>query len=189
MRLFIALPLSVEVEQSLGNIIKDLTSYGGKIKWVEPRNIHLTVKFLGETKESQIEPIKNEIKSIGAKYQAMSSDIINIGAFPNLQKPQVIWVGMREVPRELMPLVADVENATHRLGWEKERRPFKPHFTLGRVKDDRDLQKLTDALPRYFFPAIPFSMQRLTLFQSILTPQGPRYTSLLDIPLTERFSG
>lgn len=183
MRLFIALPLEAEVERKLGNIINDLRGQDGKIKWVNAKNIHLTLKFLGDTNPNEVDSIKTELQRLAKPYSKFTGNIIKLGAFPNLNRPRVIWAGMDSVPEKMISLAKEIDQAMHTLGWDLEARPFKPHFTLGRVKDSRGLEQLTDYMKQYRFEPIPFCFDKLVLFQSTLTPRGPIYKSLLDISL------
>ena len=143
MRLFIATPISPEVENELAQIISSLKNAGGPVKWVEPQNIHLTLKFLGDTDEKLIPQIKNIIDNIASHYEAVTTVLNFLGAFPNLSRPRVYWIDLKGGDY-LGQIAAEFDDAVHVLGFEKENRPFKSHLTLGRVKFPENLQKLNE---------------------------------------------
>jgi 2'-5' RNA ligase len=93
LRLFIALPLPHEVEIELDRLLTVLRPKGPEVKWVPPNNIHLTVKFLGDTEEKLVDKIKVALDEVAAGYQPFDTTIDQIGGFPNLNRPRVIWIG------------------------------------------------------------------------------------------------
>lgn len=183
MRLFIALPLETGVEEQLGNTISLMKQKGGSVKWVAPQNIHLTVKFLGDTEESLVDRIKEQIDTAASDYEPVRSRIDRVGAFPNLRRPRVIWAGLAEGIEALAQIAADIDGRMHSLGWEKETRRFKPHLTLGRVRDSRDLENLAAFIKDYEMAELPFTFDRLVLFKSTLMPRGPIYDRLYETVL------
>lgn len=183
MRLFIAIPLNEAVEQALGRIILVFRQAGGKIKWVEPKNVHLTLKFLGETDEKLIEPIKTAITKISKEYFSVSGFINQVGAFPNPNRPKVIWAGMKEDIPALAAMASDIEDEMYRLGFEKEERSFKSHLTLGRVKDSQQLGKIPSILKGFEITPVKAVYDRVVLFKSTLTPAGPIYEPVFEAVL------
>ncbi len=190
LRLFIALPLTNAVESKLGDIIADLSKQTRDVKWVASKNIHLTVKFLGDTDEALVPSIIAATDQIAGKYQSMSSTIDSIGAFPNLNRPRVIWAGGHRPLDTAARIAGDVDIAMHKLRFEREKRPFKPHLTLGRVRQGRRVEGLASLFESYRFDPIPLRLDRLVLFKSTLTPQGAIYDRLHESMLgSERFEG
>ena len=190
LRLFIALPLPSEVEQKLGQIVEELRPHGGNVKWAKPGNIHLTVKFLGDTDENLVSKISQAIDGVATRSSAASAVIDTLGGFPNLKRPRVIWAGASEGIESAGKIAREVDLAMRQLRFEKEKRPFKAHLTLGRVRQGRSVDELTGVLQRYRLEPIPLLLDRLTLFKSTLTPTGPIYDILHEAPLgRERFEG
>lgn len=186
MRLFIALPLSKDVEQFLNNIILDLKQKRGKIKWVDSKNIHLTLKFLGETNENKIDSIINAIKNTASKYSSVNCTINKVNAFPNIKRPKVVWAGLEDQNNSLDKLESiaiDIDNEMSQLRFEKENKKFKSHLTLGRVKDDKDLHELTKYLESYQIQPMAVLFDKVVLFKSTLTPDGPIYERLYEADL------
>ncbi len=178
MRLFIATPLSRQVETELANIIYQLKNAAGNVKWVKPENIHLTIKFLGETDESLVERLSELIEETSRETKISKFTISKLGGFPNLIRPRALWAGLDGDHSELERLASRVDERVHKLGYEKETRKFRPHLTLGRVKKPQALPQLSHFIENYKIATMPFEIDRLTLFKSTLTPQGPIYERL-----------
>jgi 2'-5' RNA ligase len=183
MRLFIAMPLPEKIEELLAEIIFDLKQIRSKVKWVTPKNIHLTLKFLGDTDEKKIPEIIEAIKKIGSDYKMVISEINKLGAFPNLRRPRVIWAGLDGSIDILAEIAGKIENEMEKAGFEKENRPFKSHLTLGRVKDNFGIADLTQAIEKYDFAPEQVVFDRIVLFKSTLTRQGPIYERLFETEL------
>ncbi|HHI02531.1 MAG TPA: RNA 2',3'-cyclic phosphodiesterase, partial [candidate division Zixibacteria bacterium] len=178
--------LSDDVEQFLGGIILDLKQKRGRVKWVASKNIHLTMKFLGETDENKVEAIIESIKSVAAKHKSVECTIDRIGGFPNLRRPRVIWAGIEKKEdniNRLEAIASDIEEEMTPLGFEKESRKFKSHLTLGRVKDNRNLYELTKYLENYRLEPKEILFDKIVLFKSTLTPDGPIYRRLCEAEL------
>lgn len=178
MRLFIATPISSEIEKELSRIISALKSVGGPVKWVAPTNIHLTLKFLGETDKKLVPEINGIIDEIAAKHSAISSGLANLGAFPNYHRPRVFWVGLERGTEELSEVAFELDRALHNLGFAEENRPFKGHLTLGRVKFPNGLEKLSETIKSFNVEKKPLIFDKLILFKSNLTPRGSIYEIL-----------
>ncbi len=190
LRLFIALPLPDAVESKLSDIIVDLSKQSRDVKWVASKNIHLTVKFLGDTEEGLVPSIINAIDQVAAGYQSFATSIDAIGAFPNLNRPRVIWAEGSAPSEIAVRLARDVDLAMCKLRFEKEKRPFKPHLTLGRVRQGRRADGLARFVESYRVESIPLTLDRLVLFKSALTPHGAIYDRLHESILgAERFEG
>jgi 2'-5' RNA ligase len=183
MRLFIALPLPKPAEEELGRIITLLEQKGGRVKWVDPKNIHLTARFLGDTEERLVDDLSSLIDNVAGQFNPVASAINQLGAFPNLRRPRVIWVSLQENIEVLAKIAGQVELAVRELRFKKEPRQFKPHLTLGRVKDTSSLENLTSYIQDFTLQEIPVTFDRLTLFKSTLTPQGPIYDRLHEAML------
>ena len=155
-----------------------------KIKWVDPHNVHLTLKFLGDTDEGLIDDIKQNLENITQAFPPTRLEMKSMGVFPGVHRPRVLWLGLEHDP-VVWQLTAAIEEAMTSLGFEPEEREFKPHITLGRIKFLRDRKALQHLLDRYndhFFQDIP--VDEVVLYESQLQPSGPIYTPLGRFPLT-----
>ncbi len=183
MRLFIAAKITPEIETQLAEFLDGFMKSPARVKWVEPRNTHLTLKFLGETDEQILNDLKAAIADASADFGQIETHLKGCGAFPNLHAPRVYWVGIVDPNKKLAQLAARIDQEVHHLGFERERRAFSPHLTLGRVKDQRQLGALNEAFGTADFPSTPLSIDSIYLIRSHLKPSGPVYQELAEFSL------
>ena len=187
MRAFIAIKLSAEVESFLSRIQERLKASRADVKWVEPQNIHLTLKFLGERDNKQIEAVKAVIDETAAKFKEYALQPSSIGAFPNIRHPNVIWVGADKGCPETAQLAEDIEDGICRIGIPKEKKPFACHITLGRSRTPKNIQRLVeqlDLLGKGLPESAPIlKVDKITLFKSTLTSKGALYEVLHETNL------
>ena len=146
-----------------------------KIKWVNIKNIHITLKFFGETPEDQIPEIVEKLKSIAANHPHFKLNIKDIGIFGSSYKPRVIWFGIEENER-LIKLVKDVLSGMDDIGFKQDRQNFVPHLTIGRIKFIDDKNRFQQVIDKY--KSTEIQKQEVTgfnLYESILKQEGPEY--------------
>ena len=189
-RLFIALELPSHLRRRLEQVIDELRRCDDRaVKWVAPDNMHLTLKFLGETPVEQIEEIKSAVGKVMTHDSAGAFKLQStaLGAFPNLNRPRVFWASCVSDAgdlRRLERLAGAIDDSLGELGFDKEERAFKAHLTLGRVRRPRpgakapDLGALIERLKNYKYESLDFEINKLSLFESQLTREGPIYTAL-----------
>lgn len=184
MRTFIAIELPHHIADALGKLQEILRFPKLNIRWVRPESIHLTLKFLGDITPEAVGPISRTLSESARNYSPLSLSAKGSGAFPGIKNPRVIWVGLTgEVPR-LKLLQQTLEENLAALGIEKEKRSFKGHLTLGRIKGPVDPIKLNAALNKAMdFRTEPFLADRIILFRSDLRPTGPVYTKIASAAL------
>jgi 2'-5' RNA ligase len=184
MRCFIAIDMSQEIKSPISDIIREISSADG-IKWVPECNMHLTLKFLGEVKDSIVSDIGNRLQAVAARHNPFSTGIRGAGAFPNLKRPNVLWVGF-DKSEPLKALFHDIEVELAELGIEKEGRPFSPHLTIGRGRDLRGIEPALRELSTYkdtFFGTI--EVNEILLMKSVLKPSGAEYSKVMTFRLNE----
>lgn len=178
-RTFIAIELPKEVKDFLKKIADDLKSVGADVSWVKPQGMHLTLKFLGSVKREVIPRIEQAVSPIFARQSICEFQISNLGAFPNLMRPRVIWAGLKDRTHSLAPLATELEDRLESLGFAKEKRSFNPHLTLGRVRSSNRLKDLAEATRLKMDLVGPiFTADCAVLFQSVLKPSGAEYHQL-----------
>jgi 2'-5' RNA ligase len=184
-RTFIALETSSEIKDRLRGFVVRLKRTNADVKWVEPPGMHLTLKFLGETTPGFLEGVEAGLAAAAGRGRRFALEVVGTGAFPpHSRVPRVLWVGVRADPA-LAELQTDVEAEMEKLGFPPEGRPFSPHLTLGRVKGPAGLARAMAELE--IEKAASFgkmTVERLTLFQSTLRPQGAEYSILRELPLS-----
>jgi len=188
-RAFIAIDLSPEIRRRLESVIQQLQQRlgGVPVRWVAAKNIHVTMKFLGDVSLSNLEMLKKILQSEASSHSPFDISVGDLGAYPSIYRPRVIWAGV-EAPQELKTLQRCIEAETARLGYAPEDRPFSPHLTLGRVarhSTSQDARRISEVLGTYkvgFLGAV--RVQAVHLYRSDLQPGGAVYTQLFTAPLS-----
>ncbi|MEE8359156.1 MAG: RNA 2',3'-cyclic phosphodiesterase [Candidatus Hydrothermarchaeales archaeon] len=180
MRSFIA----IEMESEAINSIRDqLRSANADIKFVEPGNLHLTLKFLGEIKDDLVDDIHNRMEESFKDFSRFEVQLRGVGVFPSLRYIKVVWVGIEENKEKLAKMQESLEDNISNLGFKKEGR-FKPHLTIGRVKSPRNKDKLAEIITTMKDKEVDkIKVDRVILKKSVLTPKGPIYTTLREVML------
>jgi 2'-5' RNA ligase len=182
-RAFIAVDLSPEVLGRLEYLSGQLKGRmpGSAVRWVPARNIHLTLKFLGDVSVSNLDMLYKVLEVEASKIPEFEIRVAGLGAFPSTNRPRVIWVGI-EAPAELSVLQRGIESETSRLGYTGEERGYSPHLTLGRVLRNvtaPELRQVSDALVEAKVGLLGVSLIKgVYLYRSELNPQGSIYTKL-----------
>lgn len=176
-RAFVAIELPDDVRHALvetrSGIAEGLRK--GSVRWVEPQNIHLTLRFLGNMALEKLPVFTVRMDEIIGKHQAFDLQLGGVGCFPNAGRPRILWVGVDGAEDRLKSLQANVEDLVVDSGWKRENRRFHPHLTLGRVKDSREVAGKGIQWGKIIqHGVIPVSA--IHLIESTLTPSGARYT-------------
>lgn len=182
-RAFLAINLDPQVLERIYDAIDDLKTRIPAIRWVSKANLHLTVKFLGNVEEAQIEPIGAALAAALRPFPRFAINAKGLGVFPDLRRPKILWVGL--TGNKLAQLAATVESALLPLGFALEKRSFTPHLTIGRWRQfDRlplTLKQELEHWRRYEFGGS--TVDQVILFQSVLNPEGAVYTRLQTVAL------
>jgi len=188
MRTFIAIELPQKIIGTLSALQNQLKNTQADVKWVAPENIHLTLKFLGEVDEKKIEKIIQALEETAKDNQPFSIRLCALGAFPKINFPRVIWVGIDAGDEETKNIAFVLEEKLQKLGIPKEKRPFSSHITIGRVRSGINREKLVKELDilqgkGLLQENLEFLATKITLFKSTLTPKGPVYEILKEASL------
>jgi 2'-5' RNA ligase len=178
-RSFLAIELPEALQETVAENIREMTQFPSKIKWVSPRQAHLTLKFFGSITSETIEDISQALSPVISGYPRFHITLKGLGAFPNLFRPRVIWLSLGGETQVLSGLHQAIGGALVPLGIPKESRSFQGHLTLGRNKDNQVNQELYQHLSRWAKKETPaFEVEELVLFRSDLKPAGPEYSRL-----------
>ena len=188
LRTFIALPLPEEWIRQLAETIAMLSRpMPAGVRWVSPDGIHLTLTFLGPTDSRIVPRILDAVAENFAEASPPVLALSSLGTFPSGRNPKVIWAGVSGGSESLDDLHRRAEQSVSGLGWSADGRPFRPHLTLGRVRDrvtPRQRQAISDAVTRARLPAIrSWRPDTVRLYRSVLTPRGARYSSLGEVQI------
>jgi 2'-5' RNA ligase len=180
-RAFIAVELPWELKQELAALEIQLKKNSPPVvKWVDPESIHITLKFLGETSDAVIDELLLAMGESVAGVSPFKLEVGKIGAFPAVDRPQVIWVGISGDMEKLAQLQKNLEQNTEQLGFKRESRPFSPHLTLGRVREGarvKEIQRIGKLLNETPFTAKHnIGAHEINLLKSQLTRAGAIHT-------------
>lgn len=182
-RTFIAIELPDGVKSQIDTLETQLKKAKADLTWVCPRNIHLTLKFLGDTPEGRLADVREGIREAVASLPSFGVTLGTIGAFPSLDRPRVIWVDVQDGREDLIALQNRVEKALLQRRFVREERPYSPHLTIGRVRTPQGVGALVNQIRQSPFQAAPIRVSRVVIVKSELRQQGPLYTVLDHVPL------
>lgn len=188
LRVFIAVEIPPSIRQAITTQTGSLRAALGPalVRWVPGESMHLTLKFIGDVSPANVELLKQMLAAETGGSAPFQMEIGGLGAFPNTRRARVIWIGI-QAPAALESLQHGIESACARLGYETEARPFSPHLTIGRVKQQvsaGDQHNIRTALENTHVGALGVAeISAVHLFKSDLQPTGSVYTRLFSAPL------
>lgn len=183
MRLFVAARITTEIQRQVGDFLEQFHKLPGRVKWVEPHNIHITLKFLGEAEISELDAIKKAVADSAISFGAFEVTLQECGVFPNMRAPRVFWIGINDPQKRLTSLAAKIDSNMTPLGFDPEKRAFSPHLTLGRVKEDDRLEMVKAAFGKASFGPVVLQVNEVHLIESQLRPSGPVYRDVAGYKL------
>ena len=182
-RTFICIDLPETVKDRLDELVKLLRTVDAQVSWVRSKNIHLTIKFLGNVAVDKLDAVKNVVQRAAASAGPIEIVVGGVGCFPSARSPRVLWVGLAGVPAPLVTLYNAIEDGLDREGFAREKRKFAPHLTIGRLRSPRNGQQLSQKLTELGFEPEPFTAREIIVMRSDLKPTGSIYTPQLVAPL------
>ncbi len=186
LRTFLAIDLPASLQSAIEQNIQIAKRKFSGISWSKTENLHINLKFLGETTESQIDQIRQVVEQAVSNIAPFVIELKGFGVFPDNRLPRVLWIGIDGALDDLATLAERVGCAVVPLGFPQEDRPFQPHLTVARVKKDhREVGRALGTLGVFTDPFLcgQLPVERVTLYKSDLRPSGAVYTKLWDISL------
>ncbi|GAB4138178.1 RNA 2',3'-cyclic phosphodiesterase [Thermopirellula anaerolimosa] len=176
-RTFVAVEVDEGVRNRAAKLIRRLQQSGADVRWVDTRQMHITLKFLGDVDLRDVYHVCLAVEQSVAAVEPFSIEVRGVGAFPSLARPRVLWLGVDYGAEQMSDLNARVESALHSLGYPREARRFQAHLTLGRVrKQDQAVQDLAEMIREVQDLEFgPSSVDEVVVFSSELQPSGPVY--------------
>ncbi|UCE28576.1 MAG: RNA 2',3'-cyclic phosphodiesterase [Candidatus Bathyarchaeota archaeon] len=179
-RSFIAFDIDSEpVLRKLSEAQGHLANTGANLKLVQPRNVHITMRFLGNISFNMVDAIHNEMNKVS--FTPFDVEILGLGAFPSLKYARVVWAGIRKGAEALSNISSKLEPSLQKLGFKPDRKGFSPHLTIARVRTGRnkaELARCIEELAEFRFGILGANC--LKLKKSVLTPKGPIYSTLRE---------
>lgn len=182
MRLFAAVPLAEPAREEIVRVLGTLRTGAWPVRWVGDEVVHITLKFFGEVRDERLDVIAEALQLASAGAAPMTLRLSALGAFPTERRPRILWAGVEPHP-EFTALRERVENACDEIGFAREGVPFLPHVTLGRVREGQRLPADALRIPAAAINPLSFRADRLVLYESLLSANGPRYDARATITL------
>lgn len=188
-RTFIAIELDDELKDKLGRLQDRLRAQLSphSVRWVHPRGIHLTLKFLGDTPLEKVEEVQAALAQAAVEAGPFAFTVAGLGCFPNTRQPRVVWVGVQELTGSLVRLRDAVEDRVAPLGFPTEGRRFSPHLTLGRVQrraSKSEVRELGEVVAAHTTGVLDeMAVTAVSYIKSDLRPSGAVYTTLAEVKL------
>lgn len=186
MRAFIAVDISEGARRLVAERIALLRARFSDLRvgWDKPEKLHLTLKFLGEISSEKLTQIIAAVENAAKEIESFSLALEGAGAFPPRGTARVLWLGVKDESQNLSEFQKRLETETEQIGFERERRAFKPHLTIARLKEPGKSRNLTDLHLQTEFPAVNFPVSEIVVYKSDLRPTGSIYTPLARIDLS-----
>lgn len=176
LRAFIAVNIPEPMVLFVKAIQDDLRANGVKAKWVRAENIHITLKFLGNVRTDAVASVRDALSTMSNCSEPATLYLKGMGVFPGIRKTRVIWAGIDGDTARLYHLQRQLEDELERIGFEKDKKKFRAHLTIARVKQRVDSRALLSGIEKYKDRCSDaFSVDRLILYKSDLRPSGPIY--------------
>lgn len=176
-RLFLAIDPPLEIKKEIYNFYKDYKYIKG-IKWVKkPDNIHITLKFFGDTTEDEKSTLIKALTELCRDFSPFNICIEKSGVFPNIKLPRVVWLGIKDLGENIIKIQSATEENLFSLGFEKEGKSFAPHLTIARIGNNKD-ENIRNFIREILLAKIKssdFVVNRIVLFKSILKKEGAAY--------------
>lgn len=182
-RCFIAVNLDEALKQEIEKATSGLRAGKYDVRWVPAQNLHITLKFLGDTREDLLHKIEKKLLEVSSSHMAFNAKLYSIGVFPSNRNPRVVWLDIPDAD-SLIKLQVIIEESMVSLGFIKEIRPFYPHLTIGRIRSLRgrdSLLKAIETLKDCDFGNI--EVNKVSLMKSEVKPSGAEYMPLAEFDL------
>jgi len=179
-RLFVAIELPPCVRQTVQNHIDHLRQAvpEARASWAREENVHLTIKFLGDTPVTKVEALSQATQRAAHQVSPFELVIGDCGAFPPRGQPRVLWIGIKDQTNNLTKLYGVLEDECANVGFAREGRPFHPHFTIARLRQPHAARRLAQLHKEIGFNPVPVKISDVCLVRSELKSEGSRYTVL-----------
>ncbi|MHC4399036.1 MAG: RNA 2',3'-cyclic phosphodiesterase [Planctomycetota bacterium] len=187
-RSFVAVEISSTVRTEAAELIDRLRAAGADVRWVDPGNLHVTLKFLGDVASQEIPGVCEVVRRAVEDMAPFEFEVSGAGAFPNANRPRTVWLGVTTGHDALVELNERLALPLARIGFHRESRRYHPHLTIGRVRrGEAGLRELGDLIHEYADHKVGrTSTEQVIVFSSELEPSGPRYDALARAPLNGR---
>lgn len=190
--MFLAIPLPPPVTARVDQVVRELSAEGWPVRWVAPETAHVTLHFLGDTAPERAELLRLALPTVVARHAGFDLRTADLGVFPGRRRPRVIWLGLHGPTHRLESLQRDLGGLLRGLGFPVEEGPFRPHITLGRLRNDPGAagREVAEAIGRRLDAGaggapVPLPIRELLLVRSFLSHRGARHEPIGRYPLAD----
>lgn len=179
-RIFVAVEISDDARGKVKDYISSLKEEFSDVKvgWDKPEKLHLTLKFFGDTDEEQLEKLKEISQRIAGQISNFKLQISKTGVFPSPRNARILWLGVEGDVEELQKINSILETECEKIGFKKEKRIYKPHLTIGRIREPQKAKKLALTHLENKFETVSFEVSELVIYESKLQPSGSIYSKV-----------
>ena len=179
-RIFTAIDISLIAKKKISDYINILrTEFSDlRVGWEKPEKLHLTMKFLGDIDDGQIPELQNAAANTAKKISNFKVEIVGTGVFPAKRNAKILWLGLREASGKLAEINRVLEDECEKIGFLREIRNFKPHLTIGRLREPDKSKILVEKHLENDFEPVEFMVSEIVIYESKLLPTGSIYTVL-----------
>ena len=183
-RVFIAIDISKEARRRVAAHVERLRSSFPHLRvgWERPEKLHITLKFLGAVSEEQLAGIGGALRAAALQNSEYTARLAGTGVFPERGDPRILWIGL-EPPAATVKLAVTIDVVCAKLGFEREKREFRPHLTIARLREPAASRELAEAHRRSTFEVPEFQIKEIAIYESKLLPSGSIYSTLAAFPL------
>ncbi|MBI3834253.1 MAG: RNA 2',3'-cyclic phosphodiesterase [Planctomycetes bacterium] len=185
LRIFVAIELSDGVRAAIATLVDRLKKRCAGVRWISATQWHLTVKFLGEVPDGDVDAVCAAVASVARASDPFGLQTHDCGCFPPRGGVRIVWAGVEDVGGRLLRCVEAVENEIDQLGFAREQRPFAAHVTVGRVKEDSSRGRIREAVKNDKLQTIEQEVTELVVMSSVLRPTGSEYSVVSRAKLGE----
>jgi 2'-5' RNA ligase len=189
-RAFVGIDVGDDIRRAAGTLQRQLAASGAAVNWTVPANYHITLQFLGDVDDRELADVCRAVAAVTRGEPPFRMRVTGLGAFPTPRRPKVIWAGMSDGSQDVRRLFAALEEPLAELGvYRKEDRPYTPHLTLGRARDEAAGQALAPLLTQHQdWPGGYAEVEEVLVYSSELRRDGPEYSVIGRTKLAARRS-
>lgn len=176
-RIFVGIKLSEKVQKTVSDYIKDLKKEFPNLRvgWEKSEKLHLTLKFLGDIDNESLKRLQKVTDKTASNHKSFKLKISKNGVFQNKRRPRILWLEVIDEENNLLKIKNELENDLEKIGFEKEKRKFKPHLTIARIREPKKSKSLVEKHLKNNFEPIEFEVSEIVIFESELKPTGSIY--------------
>jgi len=149
-----------------------------RVGWERPEKLHLTLKFLGNINADILDGLRTSMSEIASRHHRFKLQLSGSGVFPSKSRPRILWIGVDDRSGAVAPVHSEIEDVCHRLGFEREKRTFRPHLTIARIKEPHASAALADRHLKTKIEPVEFEVAEVVIYESKLQPSGSVYSSV-----------